>query len=139
MKKITLLAIACLGMSTMVAQTQRTILYEEFTGENCGPCAGTNPGLTTFMQTPGYFPSKVIILRYQCNIPSAPPAGSLYVDDSAEEQVRQTYYTVPFAPYARFDGIVLAEPPSQGTGSDGHAYWIEDATDYPNIVPDSAT
>jgi hypothetical protein len=137
MKKITLLAIAFLGMSTMVAQTQRTILYEEFTGENCGPCAGTNPSLTTFIHQAGYFPSKIILLRYQCNIPSAPGAGSLYVDNSAEEQVRQTYYTVPFAPYARFDGIVLKEPVSQGTGSDGHAVWIEQPY-YPNIVPDSA-
>lgn len=139
MKKSTLLAIACLGMSAMVAQTQRTILYEEFTGENCAPCAATNPGLTTFIHQPGYFPTKVILLRYQCNIPSAPGAGSLYQDNPSEEGVRQTYYSVPFAPYARFDGIVLKEPPSQGTGSDGHAYWIEDATDYPNIVPDSAT
>ncbi|HWY36994.1 MAG TPA: hypothetical protein VNY73_00450, partial [Bacteroidia bacterium] len=140
MKKITTLAaIACLGVSTMMAQTQRTILYEEFTGENCGPCAATNPGLTTFIHQAGYFPTKVLLVRYQCNIPSAPGAGSLYADNISEEQVRQTYYTVPFAPYARFDGIVLKEPASQGTGSDGHAYWIEDATDYPNIVPDSAT
>jgi|ERR1700757_823352 len=140
MKKTTLsLAVGlCLSIAGL-AQTQRTILYEEFTGENCGPCAATNPGLTSFIhQTPGYFPTKVLMIRYQCNIPSAPGAGSLYVDNSSEEGVRQTYYTVPFAPYARFDGIVLPEPASQGTGSDGHAYWIEDATDYPNIVPDSA-
>lgn len=140
MKKTTLsLALGlCLSIAG-VAQTQRTILYEEFTGENCNPCAATNPGLTTFIHQPGYFPTKILMIRYQCNIPSAPGTGSLYLDSKTDEAVRQTYYTVPFAPYARFDGIVLAEPASQGTGSDGHAYWIEDATDYPNIVTDSAT
>jgi len=140
MKKTTLsLAVGlCLSIAGL-AQTQRTILYEEFTGENCNPCAATNPSLTSFIHTtPGYFPTKVLMIRYQCNIPSAPGAGSLYVDDSAEEAVRQTYYSAPFAPYARFDGIVLKEPASQGTGSDGHAYWIEDTVNYHNIVPDSA-
>ena len=99
MKKITLsLAIACLGISAMVAQTQRTILYEEFTGENCGPCAQTNPGVTSTIHTAGNYPDKIVLVRYQCNIPSAPGAGSLYADNPTEVATRQTYYSVPFAP-----------------------------------------
>ncbi|HXB41454.1 MAG TPA: T9SS type A sorting domain-containing protein [Bacteroidia bacterium] len=120
MKKITsALAIACLGISTMVAQTQRTILYEEFTGENCGPCASTNPGLTSLMHSPGNYPDKILMVRYQCNIPSAPGAGSLYQDNPTEVATRQTYYSVPFAPYARFNGIVL--PDLSGGSNNGHA------------------
>ena len=139
MKKSTLsLALGICLSITGLAQTQRTILYEEFTGENCNPCAGTNPGLTTFIHQAGYFPAKVLMVRYQCNIPSAPGTGSLYLDSKTDETVRQTYYNTPFAPYARFDGIVLLEPASQGTGSDGHAAWIEQPY-YPNIVTDSAT
>jgi hypothetical protein len=139
MKKIlSLCAIGlCLG-NVVNAQVQRTILYEEFTGENCAPCASTNPGLTTFIHQAGYFPTKVLMIRFQSPIPSAPGAGSLYQDNVPEVTSRLSYYSVPFAPYARFNGIELAEPVSQGTGSDGHAYWIEDAADYPNIVVDSS-
>lgn len=139
MKKHLLVAVAsiCLSLTTF-AQAQRTILYEEFTGENCAPCAATNPGLTTFIHQPGYFPTKILLIRYQSPIPSAPGVGSLYQDNPSEVNTRLTYYSVPFAPYARFDGFEIPEPASQGTGDNGHAYWIEDSVDYPNIVPDSA-
>ncbi len=133
-KKITAaLAIACLGISTMVAQTQRTILYEEFTGENCGPCAATNPTVDANINP--NFPNKIILLRYQCNIPSAPGAGSLYADNPTEVATRQTYYSVPFAPYARFNGIELAD--NSGGGNNGHAVFI-DPQYYPNIINDSS-
>jgi len=134
MKKITTLAaIACLGISAMMAQTQRTILYEEFTGENCPPCAGTNPVVDAAIN-PSH-PAKIIMLRYQSNIPSAPGAGSLYADNPSEVGTRQTYYSVPFAPYARFNGIQLPDPQAQG--NDGHAVFIDGAY-YPNIINDSA-
>jgi hypothetical protein len=133
-KKLTLsLAIACLGLSTMVAQTQRTILYEEFTGENCPPCAATNPTVDADINPS--FPNQILLIRFQGNIPSAPGAGSLYADDPTEVTTRQTYYNVPFAPYARFNGIVL--PDASGGGNDGHAVFI-DPSYYPNIINDSA-
>lgn len=45
MKKTTTL-LSFLALTTVgFAQSPRMSLYEEFTGENCGPCAGTNPGL----------------------------------------------------------------------------------------------
>lgn len=50
------------------AQT-RMSLYEEFTGENCGPCASTNPGLNTLLNANA---SKVIPIKWQVPIPSAP-------------------------------------------------------------------
>lgn len=117
MKKITsAIAVVCLGISTLTAQTQRTILYEEFTGENCGPCASTNPGLTNLIHSPGNFPDKIVLVRYQCNIPSAPGPGSLYQDNPTEVATRQSYYSVPFAPYARFNGIVLPDPSGSNNG-----------------------
>ncbi len=134
MKKITTLAaVLCLGINALTAQTQRTILYEEFTGENCPPCAGTNPYVDAAINP--NFPAKIILLRYQCNIPSAPGAGSLYADNSSEVGTRQTYYAVPFAPYARFNGQHLPDP--QSGGNDGHAVFI-DPQYYPNIINDSA-
>ncbi len=134
MKKITsALAIVCLGISSMMAQTQRTILYEEFTGENCGPCASTNPGLTSLMHSPGNYPDKILMVRYQCNIPSAPGAGSLYADNPTEVATRQTYYSVPFAPYARFNGIVLPDI-AGGGANNGHAGLLTQ-----NDITDSST
>jgi hypothetical protein len=63
--------------------------------------------------------NKILLVRYQCNIPTAPGAGSLYQDDPTEVGTKLTYYSVPFAPYARFDGIEL--PDLSGGGNNGHA------------------
>jgi hypothetical protein len=134
MKKITTLAaIACLGISTITAQTQRTILYEEFTGENCAPCASTNPFVDATVDP--NIPTKILLIRYQCNIPSAPGAGSLYQDNTVDVGTRMTYYNTPFAPYARFNGYQLPDP--SGGGNDGHAILIHPQY-YPGIINDSA-
>jgi len=89
MKRI-ILSIATLVACTLcVSAQQRTILYQEFTGENCGPCAAANPGLeslvaanpgkiihVTFMEpvpSTGYFyetTSAVFGLMYGCTYPS---------------------------------------------------------------------
>jgi hypothetical protein len=119
MKKITTaFALACLTAGALTAQTQRVILYEEFTGENCPPCASTNPGLHQLLHTPGNYSTKIVAVKYQCAIPSAPGPGSLYQDNTSEVNTRQTYYNVPFAPYARFNGIEIPDP---GGSSNGHA------------------
>jgi hypothetical protein len=132
MRKIYLTACAAALMLCAQAQTQRVILYEEFTGENCPPCASTNPTVDAAINPD--FPGKIILLRYQTNIPSAPGAGSLYQDNSSESNTRKTYYNVPFAPYARFNGIVLQD---NGGTNHGHAVFIDNSY-YPNIINDSA-
>lgn len=121
MKKqlLSLFAAACLT-SAGFAQVQRMELYEEFTGENCPPCASTNPVIQIVANAN---PNKIIFLRYQCNIPSAPPVGSLYQDNPSEVGVRQTYYSVPFAPYARLDGSVIG-----GGANAGHAGYLTQDT-----------
>lgn len=133
MKKITTLAaVAAFGLTSLLAQTQRTILYEEFTGENCPPCASTNPWVDAAINPS--FGNQILLLRYQTNIPSAPGAGSLYADNSTESNARKTYYSVPFAPYARFNGIELQDP---GGTNHGHAILIHQQY-YPGIITDSA-
>lgn len=133
MKKITTLAaIAAFGLSSLMAQTQRVILYEEFTGENCPPCASSNPYIDQTINPS--FPGQILLLRYQTNIPTAPGAGSLYADNSTESNARKSYYAVNSAPSALFNGFELPDP--QGT-NDGHAILIHNSY-YPGIIPDSA-
>jgi len=83
MKKILLSGLLITGMSA-VAQTPRLSLYEEFTGENCPPCASTNPGLNILLASPTNTP-KVVAIKWQVPIPSAPSATwSLYQTNKTE-------------------------------------------------------
>ncbi len=114
MKKLLLsfTAIAALVASAS-AQAPRLPLYEEFTGENCGPCAQTNPGLWTLISTPGNDGVKVQMIKYMEPIPSS---GFFYLQDKAVSDARLTYYGVNSTPNGRFDGTV----PDPGTNSPGH-------------------
>ena len=71
MKKNILLTTLMIAGMTAFAQTPRLSLCEEFTGENCGPCAGTNPGLQTILNANA---AKIIAIKWQVAIPSAPSA-----------------------------------------------------------------
>ncbi|PQJ10997.1 hypothetical protein CJD36_013590 [Flavipsychrobacter stenotrophus] len=109
-----LLTVAVASVS-LNANAQRMTLHEEFTGENCGPCASTNPGFWTLCNS-GTNPAKIIHIAYMVPIPSP----GFYCDRTAAIHVpRQAYYSVPYAPYGRYDG---AEPnPGCHGGSDpGH-------------------
>ncbi len=78
-KILTLSLIATALVAT--AQVPRTTLFEEFTGENCAPCASTNPALNvTLAGNP-----NVIAIKWQVPIPSAPSATwSLYQTNITE-------------------------------------------------------
>jgi hypothetical protein len=112
MKKI-LLTLAAIATCNYAANAQRLVLYEEFTGENCAPCAATNPGLLALM-TGGSNPSKILMIKYMSPIPSA---GPFYYQNKAQSDTRLSYYSVPFAPYGRTDGFV--DDPSSAS-SPGH-------------------
>ena len=60
MKKLLLIA-ATIGIAAS-SNAQRMSIYEEFSGENCGPCAASNPALWTLMSANT---SKVILVKYQ--------------------------------------------------------------------------
>ena len=78
MKKIFHTAILGFFVGTVgFAQTQRTILYEQFAGENCPDCAFFNPFVNATVHKAGNAPNKIVKINFQGNIPSTPPAGSL--------------------------------------------------------------
>ncbi|MBO2012464.1 choice-of-anchor J domain-containing protein [Hymenobacter negativus] len=105
MKQLLLsLTLAALSSAPLRAQ-QHLALYEEFTGENCGPCAVYNPDLWTLL---GANSTKVVALSYQSPIPFAGPIYNAY---RTVTDARSQYYNVPFAPYGRLDGTGL------GTGT----------------------
>lgn len=85
------------------AQT-RLALYEEFTGENCPPCASTNPGLDALLAQPANTANTQCI-KWQVAIPSAPSATwSLYQTNITEINWRDNYYSISSAPSAKMDG-----------------------------------
>ena len=101
----TLIAVLALSGGLM-AQTPRLCLYEEFTGENCPPCAATNPGLNTLLASPNNSP-KVVAIKWQVPIPSAPSATwSLYQTNKADINWRYSAYGygINSAPSGRMDG-----------------------------------
>lgn len=88
------------GSVMLFSQSQRLQLYEEFTGENCGPCASSNPALNTLLNANE---DKVVAIKYQVNIPSG---GTLYNQTSAETNPRRSYYSITSAPMGVHDGNV---------------------------------
>lgn len=124
-KTVQILASFALGLAlTANAQTQRIPLFEEWTGENCPPCASTNPAITNLANA-NFSPMKFILLRYQVPIPSAPSnPNSLYQQNPTEPVARQTYYYPvsgdKFAPQGRMDGQELGI----GQSSQGHAGYL---------------
>jgi hypothetical protein len=82
-KNLLSFGLVVLGMSVF-AQTPRLSLFEEFTGENCPPCASTNPGLNALLKAPQNV-NKIVAIKWQVPIPSAPSTSwSLYQTDKAE-------------------------------------------------------
>lgn len=137
MKKA-LLTVAALALASGFSFGQaRLALYEEFTGENCGPCAATNPHLDSLIAGQltggGANASKILMIKYMSPIPSA---GQFYYQDQANTDTRISYYSVPFAPYARHDGAV----PDPAAQDPGHPYYFTQ-TDIDNeaAVPSAFT
>ncbi len=121
MKKLLLTFNILLAGFASLAQTPRLVLYEEFTGENCGPCASTNPGLDALLQQ-AVNQNKIVAIKWQVPIPSAPSnTWSLYQTNLTEINWRySTYgYGVNSAPNGRIDG---QNQPVFGAASDHPAY-----------------
>src|ERR1043166_794080 len=95
------------------AQSPRVSLYEEFTGENCGPCFQTNPGLNAKLLS-ALNATRVVAIKWQVPIPSAPSTTwSLYQTDKPEIDWRYKatsaggYGYIPavaYAPFGKIDG-----------------------------------
>ena len=120
MKKTTTL-LSFLALTTIgFAQSPRMSLYEEFTGENCPPCASTNPIIDPFLAT--HQNVDCITLKWQVAIPSAPTSPtSLYQQNITEINQRDAYYSIGSAPSGILDG---QDPTVFGAASE-HAYNIQ--------------
>lgn len=82
MKKTSILLSLLTVGAMSFAQSPRLSLYEEFTGENCPPCASTNPGLQVVLNANT---SKATSLKWEVPIPSAPTnTWSLYQTNITE-------------------------------------------------------
>lgn len=101
MKK-TLTLMAAGAFLAGAANAQRFSVYEEFSGENCPPCALYNPGLWTLMQANT---SKVMLLKYQVPIPSA---GPIYNANMTDANARDAYYAISSAPSGTMNGGATA-------------------------------
>lgn len=132
-----LLGLSILFLSlTAAAQTPRLSLFEEFTGENCPPCASTNPALNAILSAPSNTP-KVVAIKWQVPIPSAPTATwSLYKTNKAEIDWRYQG-----SGYGYQSQWVSTDPPSNGISSaptglfDGQHQWVFGApSDHPGYV-----
>lgn len=109
MKKRLLLLSAVMGL-TGLTFAQKLALYEEFSGENCAPCAAYNPGLMSLLFSPGN-ENKVVLVKYQSPIPSA---GPIYGQNTSDVQNRMSYYSVNFAPMGLLNGTRVGSGANQG-------------------------
>lgn len=102
MKKF-LLALAAMGIGAGAVDAQtRLTLYEEFSGENCAPCAASNPALWALISAN---PTKVMMIKYQSPIPSA---GPIYNQNTSFTLARLGYYAVTSAPFGYQNGNEFA-------------------------------
>ncbi len=116
MKRLFLIAALASVTANLSAQT-RLVLYEEFTGENCPSCSSTNPALDAMMAS-GTNATKIHMIKYMCDIPSAGPF--FYMTNTLFEATRQSYYSVPFAPFGTIDGFV----PDASTSYPGYPAYL---------------
>lgn len=115
MKKFLLFSLLAAFSSGSFAQATRLVLYEEFSGENCAPCAAINPDVNAMLDQ---YPNDVVLLKYQVNIPTA---GPLYYQNSSQVNTRKSYYGVNQAPWGEQDG--------NNSDAAGHIhpyYWVND-------------
>ncbi len=118
-KLLPIVTITLLSFGFGNAQTAKIGLYEEWTGETCPPCAALNPGITTLVENNQSPVQKVILLRYQVAIPSAPTSPiSLYQQNPTEPVARHNFYwpsTGKFAPQGRLNGAAYTQGTSVGS------------------------
>lgn len=98
MKKL-YITLALLSITFMAgAQTQRTVLVEEFTQASCGPCAAANPAFNSLLDNNL---AKAVSVKYQVSWPGTDPMNAQYASAVTS---RVNYYSVSSVPYAIMDG-----------------------------------
>lgn len=108
MKKLFLiLSISILLVFQLQAQSQRFVMFEEFTNASCGPCAAQNPGFDALLNANS---TKCTSIKYHTSWPGQDP---MYTHNPTDVGTRVSYYGVNGVPYALMDG----------TGQSGSSYF----------------
>lgn len=108
MKKF-LLSVAFAGILIAgYSQSQRFILFEEFTNASCGPCASQNPAFDALLNANS---TKCTSIKYHTNWPGVDPMNA---QNPADAAARVGYYGVTGVPHAVMDGF-----PQTGTNYTG--------------------
>ena len=137
MKKTLLIMAVIAGLQLMAqSPTPRLSLFEEFTGENCPPCAATNPALNALLAQPTNT-AKVVAIKWQVPIPSAPSnTWSLYQTNKAEIDWR--YKSTAAGGYGYMSQWTSTTAPTSGINAaptgffDGQHQWVFGASsDHP--------
>ncbi len=111
MKKTYLYIIAFSVLSLQgFAQSQRLVLYEEFTQASCPPCAAANPAFNAFLNANT---TESTSIKYQTSWPGVDPMNA---QNPSEVANRVGFYNVTGVPDAIMDGAELGSP-GNATGS----------------------
>src|SRR5688572_2868181 len=113
MKKILLSLILTAGTFILYAQSQRLVLFEEFTQASCAPCAVINPPLNQMLNK---YHDKVVSIKYQTYFPGIDPMNQDNPDDVDD---RFDYYNLFGVPTGELDGgIAFSGTPDQMDSTD---------------------
>ena len=104
MKKFTLLTFFLFCVSALFSQSQRFIVFEEMTNDDCGPCASQNPGFDALLNANS---TKCTSIKYHVNWPGPDPMNQ---QDPTDVASRVGYYSVSGVPYCAEDGIPPNDP-----------------------------
>ncbi|MEI6062438.1 MAG: T9SS type A sorting domain-containing protein [Bacteroidota bacterium] len=109
MKKNYFILCSLLALTVSVfSQSQRFVLFEEFTNASCSPCASQNPAFDALLTANA---SKCTSIKYHTSWPGTDP---MYSQNPADANTRVSYYGVTGVPYAAMDGS-----PVNGTSYSG--------------------
>jgi len=112
MKKNYLIIITLVALSvSLFAQSQRLVLFEEFTQASCAPCASANPAFNALLNANA---SKCTAIKYQTSWPGYDPMNQ---HNPAEVASRVSYYSVSGVPDVVMDGNAYHGSPQGVTQS----------------------
>jgi len=101
MKSFLLLSIAVIFAIQLKAQSQRFVLFEEFTNASCSPCAAQNPAFDALLTANA---TKCTSIKYHTSWPGTDP---MYTHNPTDVGTRVSYYGVSGVPHAVMDGSAV--------------------------------
>ena len=109
MKKMYSVLASLFVASLCFAQSQRLVLFEDFTQASCPPCASTNPALNALLNANA---TKIVSIKYQTSWPGYDPMN---LHNAGEVQTRVSYYNVSGVPNGVEDGNQYQAQPASFT------------------------